>query len=89
MDGIIKVALILHNWLKMTSSESYTPTGYVDTEDLTTKSIIQGTWRTQNWLPVENKMKVQLESTVVIGCSHVSRQVSTWKELENNSLLER
>lgn len=48
VDGIIKAALVLHNWLKMTSSESYTPTGYVDTEDLTTKSIIQGTWRTQN-----------------------------------------
>lgn len=48
VDGIIKAALVLHNWLKMISSESYTPTGYVDTEDLTTKSIIQGTWRTQN-----------------------------------------
>lgn len=37
VDGIIKAALVLHNWLKMSSSERYTPTCSVDTEDLNTR----------------------------------------------------
>lgn len=46
MDEIIKAASVLHNWLKIISSKSYTSTGYVDTKDL--GSIIQSIWKTHN-----------------------------------------
>lgn len=48
VDGIVKAALALHNWLKMSSGEKYTPTGSCDTEDLNTRRIIPGSWRTQS-----------------------------------------
>lgn len=46
LNVIIKVALVLNNWSQMSSNETYTPTGLVDSEDW---SIIQGTWETQNF----------------------------------------
>lgn len=47
VEGIVKAALALHNWLKMSSSEKYTPAGSLDTEDLNTRQIIPGSWRTE------------------------------------------
>lgn len=47
VDEIIKAACALHNWLKMTASENYTPIGSMDIEDLNTSDIIPGSWRTE------------------------------------------
>lgn len=47
VNAVVKAALSLHNWLKMSSSEAYTPTGYLDHEDLNTRRTIPGHWRTQ------------------------------------------
>lgn len=48
VDGIVKAALALHNWLKMSSTVKYTPAGSFDTEDLNTRRIIPGSWRLQS-----------------------------------------
>ena len=40
----IMVSLALHNMLRTKSSESYTPTGFVDSE-IPNGNVIQGEWR--------------------------------------------
>lgn len=45
---IVKSTLALHNWLKKSASEEYTPIGSLDTEDLNLRCIVPGSWRTQN-----------------------------------------
>uniref|UniRef100_A0A8D8TUQ0 Nuclease HARBI1 n=1 Tax=Cacopsylla melanoneura TaxID=428564 RepID=A0A8D8TUQ0_9HEMI len=47
VDALVKAALALHNWLKMTTGESYTPVGSIDIEDLNGRVVVPGSWRNQ------------------------------------------
>lgn len=46
-EKVIKAACALHNWLRLTLTKTYFPPGSVDTEDLNTGEIVQGSWRTE------------------------------------------
>ena len=48
VETIVKTTMALHNWLKLSSPETYTPAGYADNEDLNSRYIIPGIWRTHN-----------------------------------------
>lgn len=47
-DKIIRTACTLHNWLRITSPNTYLQRNTVDEEDLNTGEVIQGTWRREN-----------------------------------------
>ncbi|KAJ8887195.1 hypothetical protein PR048_013410 [Dryococelus australis] len=42
-----KAACALHNWLRNTSPNSYTPPGSVDYEDTVNITVVTGLWRAQ------------------------------------------
>lgn len=42
---LVKAACSMHNWLRMTSSRDYFPSGCVDEEDFNTGEIHPGAWR--------------------------------------------
>ncbi|KAL1493696.1 hypothetical protein ABEB36_009391 [Hypothenemus hampei] len=46
VDIIVKTAYALHNWLRTTASQNYTPIGSLDKEDLNGGSLLAGSWRT-------------------------------------------
>lgn len=46
-DKIIRTACALHNWLRLTNATSYLRNGTVDTEDINTGEIVEGSWRTE------------------------------------------
>lgn len=75
VDGIVKAALALHNWLKISSGEKYTPTGTFDTEDLDTRRIIPGSWRTHS---TETKGLVHLQ--VQLGSRNYTTSASKVRE---------
>lgn len=48
VDGIFKITIVLHNWLKISSSERYITVSLIDTEDMNIRCIIMNSWRTQD-----------------------------------------
>jgi hypothetical protein len=46
-DKIIYTAYALHNWLRITSANTYLHSGSVDIEDENTGVIVEGTWRSE------------------------------------------
>lgn len=75
VDEVVKSALALHNWLKMTLSEGYTPTGFIDTEDLNMRCIIPGSWRTQS-TSVSGLLNLQVR----LGSRNYTRSASTVRD---------
>jgi len=42
---IVQAVCAIHNWLRLTSSTSYTPPGSCDYEDIVNATIVQGDWK--------------------------------------------
>lgn len=47
IDLVVQTCCVLHNWLRMTSPNSYFSRGSVDIEDIDSGEVIPGSWRTQ------------------------------------------
>lgn len=45
VEILVKASSALHNWLRMTSSQTYLPPGSVDEEELMTGVLYPGEWR--------------------------------------------
>lgn len=63
-DKVVWASCSLHNWLRKTSKKTYTPTGYVDQDDLSSSTIIPGMWRS---------VTQGLESTARQGTTNFTR----------------
>nr|CAI5853840.1 unnamed protein product [Callosobruchus analis] len=75
VDVVVKATLALHNWLKMSSGETYTPIGSFDTEDLNTRQIVPGSWRTQS---TEARGLVNLQTN--LGSRNYTTSASTVRD---------
>lgn len=66
-DKIIRTSCALHNWLRITSTNTYLPQGSLDIEDVDAGVTIPGSWRQEvnNQLPSSNRNNV---------ANHTSRQ---------------
>lgn len=62
VDIIIKSTCALHNWLRITFGERYTPPGFVDTEDINTGCITPGSWRQIDRMNVLRSLNISLGS---------------------------
>lgn len=60
IDKIIRTSCVLHNWLRITSTNAYLPQGRLDIEDVDADVIINGSWRQEvnNQLPSSNRNNV-------------------------------
>nr|CAI5843403.1 unnamed protein product [Callosobruchus analis] len=75
VDVVVKATLALHNWLKTSSGETYTPIGSFDTEDLNTRQIVPGSWRTQS---TEARALVNLQTN--LGSRNYTTSASTVRD---------
>lgn len=65
VDKIIKAFCALHNYLRITSSNNYTPRGSLDEEDIDSGQIRLGSWR--------NESNITLSPLETVGGNHSSR----------------
>nr|CAI5841117.1 unnamed protein product [Callosobruchus analis] len=75
VDVVVKATLALHNWLKTSSGETYTPIGSFDTEDLNTRQIVPVSWRTQS---IEARGLVNLQTN--LGSRNYTTSASTVRD---------
>lgn len=66
VDKIIKASCALHNYLRSTSQNTYTPNGSLDEEDRESGQIRPGSWR--------NESNIPLPSIRTLGSNHSSRR---------------
>ncbi|KAJ8939524.1 hypothetical protein NQ314_011091 [Rhamnusium bicolor] len=64
VDKIIKTCCALHNWIRITSSNNYTPSGSLDGEDIDSGHVRQGSWR--------DEINRTLPSIGTVGSNHSS-----------------
>ncbi|KAJ8945478.1 hypothetical protein NQ314_009230 [Rhamnusium bicolor] len=64
VDKIIKACCALHNWMRITSSNNYTPSGSLDEEDIDSGRVMQGSWR--------DEINKTLPSIGTVGSNHSS-----------------
>lgn len=58
-EKVVAAACSLHNWLRMTSPNTYTPPGSVDYDDIVNSVVVQGQWRSEiNGLPSVQRARV-------------------------------
>ncbi|XP_041983244.1 protein ANTAGONIST OF LIKE HETEROCHROMATIN PROTEIN 1-like [Aricia agestis] len=63
---IVLCACTLHNWLRTTASNTYTPPGTTDYEDIINFQIIQGQWRSEiNELPSIRRSRINNRSKLI------------------------
>lgn len=74
VNDVIKACCALHNWLRIRSSESYTPTGSLDVEDLNSNRVIPGTWRSRC------QINEALRNLGQIGSNNYSRNAAILRE---------
>lgn len=63
VTSIIRAACALHNWMRSTSQNTYTPINSLDFEDIDNYRIIPGNWRDEN---------LNIESIGAQGSNHHS-----------------
>lgn len=73
VDKIIKTCCALHNWMRITSPTSYTPTGSVDTENIDNGQIMQGAWR--------NEIRSNLPSIARFASNHSSKNAREKRDI--------
>lgn len=71
VDLIVKASCVLHNWLRMTSTKHYFPSGCVDIEDHNIGEVIPGSWR--------NEVK-ELSTVIRAGSNNYSNTASLLRD---------